>query len=161
MTDSRRWLRAIAFGAFLAAAMIVCALGCKSKPKATDLPKDLITRRWVEPEVPPQTYLELDKAMVDGLAVALAGQPRPQVQPGPIRPLNLLALSAGGKYGAYTAGVLSGWQASGTRPANFDVVTGVSSGAIIAFYAFLGPQYDDTVKKFFTETSSKDLFRYR
>ena len=57
------------------------------------------------------------------------------------RPGKFLALSGGGMYGAYAVGVLSGWTATGTRPV-FDVVTGVSTGALIATYAFLGPEYD-------------------
>ena len=48
-----------------------------------------------------------------------------------------LALSGGGADGAYGAGVLNGWTASGTRP-EFTVVSGVSTGALIAPFAFLG-----------------------
>ncbi|TMV07845.1 hypothetical protein FGK63_10325 [Ruegeria sediminis] len=54
---------------------------------------------------------------------------------------DVLVLSGGGPDGAFGAGVLTGWTAKGTRP-EFDVVTGVSIGAIIAPYAFLGPDYD-------------------
>ncbi len=52
-----------------------------------------------------------------------------------------LALSGGGADGAYGAGVLNGWTAAGTRP-EFSVVSGVSTGALIAPFAFLGPAYD-------------------
>ena len=64
--------------------------------------------------------------------------------------INFLALSGGGSDGAFGAGLLGGWTASGTRP-EFDLVTGVSTGALTAPFAFLGPRYDDALKKVFTE----------
>jgi hypothetical protein len=56
----------------------------------------------------------------------------------PMPPANLLAISGGGDAGAFTVGILSGWTARGDRP-EFRVVTGVSTGALIAPFAFLGP----------------------
>ena len=53
-----------------------------------------------------------------------------------------------------------GWTASGTRP-EFKVVTGVSTGALIAPFAFLGPKYDYVIKRVYTETSQKDIFKKR
>jgi predicted acylesterase/phospholipase RssA len=70
----------------------------------------------------------------------------------------ILAISGGGSYGAYTAGVIKGWTASGTRP-QFDVVTGVSTGALIAPFAFLGPDYDAQLELTYTSTSARDIFR--
>ena len=52
-----------------------------------------------------------------------------------------LALSGGGSNGAFGAGFLNGWSATGRRPV-FKIVTGVSTGALMAPFAFLGPQYD-------------------
>ena len=69
-----------------------------------------------------------------------------------------LVLSGGGSYGAYTAGVLCGWTETGTRP-QFDVVTGVSTGALISVFAFLGPQYDNELHRAYTTVSSKDIYR--
>lgn len=62
----------------------------------------------------------------------------------PIR-LNTLALSGGGEDGAFGVGLLLGWSARGTRP-EFQVVTGISAGALIAPFAFLGSQYDTKMK---------------
>lgn len=70
----------------------------------------------------------------------------------------VLALSSGGADGAYGAGVLVGWTKSGTRP-KFDVVTGVSTGALQAVLAFLGPEYDPLLKEFYTTLESKDILR--
>ncbi|MBR0974755.1 MULTISPECIES: patatin-like phospholipase family protein [Bradyrhizobium] len=67
-----------------------------------------------------------------------------------------LALSGGGADGAYGVGVLSGWSAAGTRP-TFSVVSGVSTGGLIAPFAFLGPQYDDTLKDVYTSGIAESL----
>jgi len=72
----------------------------------------------------------------------------------------VLAISSGGADGAYGAGVLVGWTQSGERP-QFDVVTGVSTGALMAVLAFLGPQYDEMLEKFYTTITNKDIFRKR
>jgi hypothetical protein len=63
--------------------------------------------------------------------------------------MNFLALSGGGQDGAFGAGLLNGWTQSGTRP-EFEVVTGISTGALIAPFAFLGPEWDDELKEAYT-----------
>ena len=70
---------------------------------------------------------------------------------------NYLALSGGGAKGAFGAGVLAGWSAAGTRP-EFEIVTGVSTGALIAPMAFLGSDYDELMEKMYTEVKSDDIF---
>lgn len=67
-----------------------------------------------------------------------------------------LALSGGGADGAYGVGVLNGWTAARTRP-TFTVVSGVSTGGLIAPFAFLGPQYDDTLKEVYTSGIAESL----
>src|SRR3954454_154825 len=69
---------------------------------------------------------------------------------------NYLALSGGGADGAYGVGVLNGWSAAGTRPV-FSVVSGVSTGGLIAPFAFLGSQYDDTLKEVYTSGIAESL----
>ena len=73
------------------------------------------------------------------------------------QPFIYLALSGGGGGGAYGAGVLNGWTDSGNRP-DFTVVSGVSTGALIAPFAFLGPAYDARLKKIYTDGEAKSLF---
>jgi hypothetical protein len=63
-------------------------------------------------------------------------------------------------YGAFTAGVLSGWTRSQTRP-EFDVVTGISTGALIGVLAFLGPEYDGQMERFYTRIQRRDIFTFR
>ena len=79
---------------------------------------------------------------------------------GELPPAYFLAVSGGGDNGAYGAGFLNGWSASGTRP-EFKVVTGISTGALIAPFAFLGPKYDYVLRRVYTETSQKDIFKKR
>jgi len=71
-----------------------------------------------------------------------------------------LALSGGGEDGAFGAGLLTGWTAKGTRP-EFTIVTGVSTGALIAPFAFLGSGYDSHLTQIYTEYSLKDLVNRR
>ncbi|WP_454627350.1 patatin-like phospholipase family protein [Bradyrhizobium cenepequi] len=71
-------------------------------------------------------------------------------------PRNYLALSGGGADGAYGAGLLNGWTAAGTRP-SFSIVSGVSTGALIAPFAFLGPQYDPALREFYTSGIAETL----
>ena len=73
---------------------------------------------------------------------------------------NILALSSGGAFGAYGVGYLSGWTQSGTRP-EFDIVTGVSTGALMSVFAFLGPQYDDLLKDLYLNVEAQDIFTKR
>jgi len=73
---------------------------------------------------------------------------------------NFLALSGGGDKGAFGAGLLNGWTASGTRP-EFVLVTGVSTGALIAPFAFLGSAYDAQLKDLYTNTPRQHLIERR
>ena len=68
-----------------------------------------------------------------------------------------LALSGGGANGAFGSGFLNGWSGTGTRPV-FKIVTGVSTGALMAPFAFVGPPYDQALKEFYTTTRSRDIF---
>src|SRR5512139_2627309 len=75
---------------------------------------------------------------------------------GQLPPAVFLAVSGGGDNGAFGAGLLCGWTAAGDRPV-FKLVTGISTGALIAPFAFLGSAYDAQLKEFYTTTSPKDI----
>lgn len=79
---------------------------------------------------------------------------------GPLPPADFLTISGGGGDGAFGAGLLTGWSQSGTRP-EFKLVTGISTGALIAPFAFLGPKYDPILKETYTQVSDQDIFRQR
>jgi len=67
-----------------------------------------------------------------------------------------LALSGGGANGAFGAGLLCGWTEQGSRP-EFTVVTGISTGALIAPFAFLGPAYDDKLRWLYTSVRTSQI----
>jgi len=71
-----------------------------------------------------------------------------------------LAISGGGLNGAFGAGLLKGWTAAGTRP-EFTMVTGVSTGALIAPFAFLGSEFDPVLEEIYTGYSTLDLIEPR
>ncbi len=57
----------------------------------------------------------------------------------PALELELLGISGGGENGAFGAGLLNGWTERGDRP-EFFLVTGISTGALSAPFAFPGCQ---------------------
>lgn len=88
----------------------------------------------------------------------------PLGDPPPARQLgkrnDVLLLSGGGSVGAFGAGVLVGWSEAGTRP-QFDVVTGISTGALMATLAFLGPAHDAELARAYTQITQKDVMKRR
>lgn len=73
-------------------------------------------------------------------------------------PMTMLALSGGSDNGAYGAGFITGLTRSGKRP-EFAIVTGVSTGALLAPFVFLGPSYDDRITTAFTSIGPNDIYR--
>ena len=82
----------------------------------------------------------------------------PLLHPSGSHEVNELALSGGGAGGSYAASLLKGWSETGSRP-TFDVVTGVSTGALIAPLAFLGADYDDLLRDVYTGEQASELAR--
>jgi Patatin-like phospholipase len=68
-----------------------------------------------------------------------------------------LAISGGGSNGAFGAGFLKGWTETGRRPV-FKIVTGVSTGALMAPFAYVGPPYDEPLRELYTTTESRQVF---
>lgn len=78
----------------------------------------------------------------------------------PVPPEYILAVSGGGDNGAFGAGLLVGWSESGMRP-RFKVVTGISTGALIAPFALLGSDFDPILREIYTTIEQKDIFERR
>ena len=77
------------------------------------------------------------------------------------RALNILSISGGGQNGAFGAGLLTGWRESGQRP-EFDIVGGVSTGALLATHALLGTPADDAqLEEMYTQIAKKDVHNER
>ncbi len=113
-------------------------------------------RSFPAPNLPPTKSLVAADPKLEHPVIRQASQPADPLTPQP--PRTVLAISGGGLYGAYAAGVLKGWTASGARP-QFDVVTGISTGALIAASAFLGPDYDAVIENLYTTVETRDVFR--
>jgi hypothetical protein len=96
-----------------------------------------------------ETLLSLPAEQIKALMPAAYGKPHAY-----------LAISGGGENGAYGAGLLNGWTAAGNRP-TFTFVTGISTGSLIAPFAFLGPEYDHVLTEVYTKYETKDLVRKR
>ena len=123
----------------------------KNPPKGKQLPKD-------QPRTP-FTIEEQNAAIIPGIPDARVwGDSEADFQRVlPTASGPWLALSGGGADGAYGAGLLTGWSQSGNRP-EFALVTGSSIGSLIGPYAFLGPRFDDDLRKNFAEITAADVF---
>lgn len=141
--------------AALALAMVLA--GCATLTPRTILPESLVDeaelagmpgiRIWGDASV-----REIEATMASAASrgdVIRIGAERPKV-------FNMLAISGGADDGAFGAGLLTGWKAAGTRPP-FDYVTGVSAGALIAPFAFLGAKGDRPLGEMFTRYGQSDI----
>lgn len=116
-------------------------------------------RQFPAPEIHRAARLIDLAAVGDSQQAPHSGQdPRGAAVPG--KPAHVLVLSSGGINGAYPAGLLKGWTEAGTRP-QFDVVTGVSTGALIAPFAFLGPEHDGDLERIYTSKDAAQVYNRR
>jgi hypothetical protein len=132
-----------------------CASGARSsfdlQDRAGARPMGLISA----PNHPIRVYLDAEdraaifqQAFREGVPVGADGR------------LDFIALSGGGSNGAFTAGLMKGWSETGARP-DFEVVTGVSTGALAAPFVFLGPDYDDELAEAYTGGAAAGLLQSR
>jgi predicted patatin/cPLA2 family phospholipase len=133
-------------------ALAVVIAGCAGITRPPSVPEPLIGQAIV-PGFAEARYIHGfgEAAFISDYQAAMRAAP-----PGPDG-VSVLALSGGGPNGAFGAGVLVGWTETGNRP-TFQVVTGVSTGALAAPFAFLGPAYDDRLKKAYTGVHDADIF---
>ena len=116
---------------------------------------DLAHARFWGDEVTPEIQAVIRTQYQQVHQTALKGERRSS-----LRKADYLAISGGGANGAFAAGVLVGWTKRGDRP-EFEVVTGVSTGALAAPFAFLGPKYDPELTKIYTAYGDSDIMRSR
>ena len=140
-------------------ALAVAIPACQSPPaRQCSLVERVPVTELVDPSRGVDTVPVLDVKVCDALAARTSTSDiTPVSATAGKKPFNVLVLSGGGAYGAYSAGVLAGWTEAGTRP-QFDVVTGVSTGALVATLAFLGPDRDPDLKRFYTKVTDKDVY---
>ncbi|MGQ3298249.1 patatin-like phospholipase family protein [Reyranella sp.] len=150
----------------LAAAMVgLLGTGCSIPDRGDAVPR-VDTARAMPLGIPNARFyadgdakLMVDEGVQSGLreAAALRAEGR---SPADVPPAYFLAVSGGGDNGAFGAGIINGWTAVGTRP-TFKMVTGVSTGALIAPFAFLGSDYDGQLREVYTTMTPDKVFRRR
>jgi predicted acylesterase/phospholipase RssA len=162
---SARSSKTLRYPSSAVAALAVLVTACGVLPRLAAVPASLTEQATVPGFPDSRLWLDGDLAPFVKVATSdLARERRTLEQQGlpvePMPPINFLAISGGGDKGAFAAGVLAGWTASGQRP-TFRVVTGVSAGALIAPFAYLGPEYDDLVRRVATSIGPGDVFKPR
>jgi predicted acylesterase/phospholipase RssA len=149
----------------LAAILLVVAVGaCASPDRKEAVPASMTERATVLGGLPNARYFaDTQSGEIIKEAYAALARERAHLNLAPNAPLppaNFLAISGGGDNGAYGAGLLCAWTERGDRP-EFKLVTGVSTGSLIAPFAFLGSSYDNVLRKVYTEVNQKDIFESR
>lgn len=154
----RSWLvPAVIVGALLQACGVLPRLDAVP-PALTEtavIPGIPNARIWLDRDIDRFIRSVLEDTRRETEALERAGKPTNRMPPA-----HVLAISGGGDAGAFSAGVLSGWTARGDRP-EFKVVTGISVGALVAPFAFLGPEYDHVVRSVATSIGPDDVLRQR
>jgi len=151
--------------------VVVAAAGWLGVTRLLQIPERLsavpqeLTQRAQIPGIPNARYfvgMETESFVRDVLAARQREQDylARSGQTGEMPPVALLALSGGGDKGAFGSGLLNGWTAKGDRP-TFKAVTGISTGALLAPFAFLGSDYDDILKEVFTTIGPTDVLSRR
>jgi len=153
--------------ALLFALALFLAQGCATPARRQAVPVDLQTKASVADFPAGMRYFPRDADRIELFKDDFAASWKREMallrangHVGPLPPAAYLAISGGGDNGAFGAGFLNGWTAAGTRP-NFKLVTGISTGALIAPFAFLGPDYDAKLKALYTNISLKDVASQR
>lgn len=139
-------------------AMVLMLAACGTIPNRNPLPQQGDQLAEI-PGLPPEARFWGDQApqlLLERLRTWSPEQLQALVPTWYGRGLNFLAISGGGQDGAFGAGLVNGWTAAGTRP-EFQIVTGISTGALSAPFVFLGPDYDDELKEVYTTNSTDAL----
>ena len=143
--------------------VIIALAGCASPSRGPAVPAEL-TAAAVIPGVPNARYYlreDLARMLADSVAsMERVSADRDSRGLAADAPRHFLAISGGSDKGAFAAGLLNGWTASGTRP-EFDVVTGVSTGSLIAPFAYLGSSYDGVLEEVYTGIGPDDIYEQR
>ena len=138
--------------ALIASSLLILS-ACATVDRAPEMALHELERGLVatqDPRISPNDQARLDRIAEDFRRRLTRGDQR----------RSILALSGGGANGAYGAGMLVGWSQRGDRP-EFDIVTGVSTGALAAPYAFLGSDWDDELAAAYSEGHTEGLLSWR
>ena len=139
--------------------------GCAHLPRQEAVPQRLTQRALTLQAADARYWPDLDQNRAVQIALSAAQRERASLLAGAnshdrLPAANYLAISSGGDDGSFAAGLLVGWSARGDRPI-FKVVTGVSAGALVAPFAFLGSGYDEVLRTVASRIGSRDIFHSR
>lgn len=138
------------------AALALGSAACMRDCVPTSLGK---SRTWVDLSAEPDAHAAVGPNLLPEVEAEFRRRGVNQHPPG-ARPYQFLALSGGGMYGSFGVGLLCGWTETGTRPP-FDVVSGISTGALMSTFAFLGPEYDGMMREAMVGVQQRDLLTRR
>jgi hypothetical protein len=158
VSGRRNWLRVLCV---LTLAIFVLE-ACSTPTRLDAVPKELTTKAMVVSTLEARYFSDEQNAEIfqEGLRALEREVKTSGVGVDALPPANFLAISGGGDDGAFSAGLLVGWSEAATRP-EFKIVTGVSAGALVAPFAFLGKSYDAKLKEMYTSISAKDIYEDR
>jgi hypothetical protein len=142
---------------FTALILVAAVVGCASRSDC--VPSSLNVAKLTDLGAEPDAHAPVSKGLTREVEAEFLRRTAAHHPPG-ARPYHFLALSGGGQYGAFGVGVLTGWTETNTRP-EFDVVAGISTGALMATFAFLGPAFDRVMEDEGVAVEQKDLLRRR
>ena len=148
-------------GYFFGVVLIVLATGCTRT--LTPLPPDLYGKAKVAQMTGIRTWAFAHSPAFQEDLIYSVKQRRQHSSGGQDEEesyFSILSLSGGGAKGAFGAGILCSWSKAGTRPM-FKVVTGISTGALISPFAFLGSEYDEIIQHIYTTITTKDILTMR
>jgi len=137
--------------------LIILLASCSSVPERTPVPRDKILKAEI-PGVPNARFWgdQWPKYSLDKFNNYTEEEYQKYFSSVYKTEHSYLAISGGGADGAYGAGLLRGWSELGTRP-RFAMVTGISTGALSAPFAFLGEKYDWILEEVYTTLTTKDI----
>ena len=148
------------FSRMLLAVFIVCTLSAwKSLERQPALPP-VHANDAVVNGMTGIRYAIYQRAGIENLLKDLEATLRIMNRDQPGAPINYLSISGGGSRGAFGAGLLNGWTKHGNRP-EFNMVTGISTGALMAPFAYLGPTYDASLKELYTNITAQNIYKKR
>lgn len=149
---------------FLVSSILISSLGCANKLTRNPVPESYVDsveifgspliRAWGDEYSP-----EFQADIINSVQVENKGDYPPK-KPDCELSYSALAISGGGASGAFGAGILNGWSETGKRP-KFKIVTGISTGALTAPFAFLGSEYDQAIKAGYTGVTTEDVAKQR
>lgn len=157
MNSTYRSSLPLRFAAFILVA--ISLIGCSALERKSAVPAHSLANAQIA-GLPSVRYLISTQAGVDAMVNDVIALETSRGKNAFTGDANYLALSGGGDDGAFGAGLLIGWTKQGSRP-SFNLVTGISTGALIAPFAYLGKDYDPILKEVYTSIKPNDVYLER